>query len=109
MNNNLGILLGCIGVAAVGVLLVVVSAILNGFVISVMWTWFVVPVFRLPALSVVQSIGLAMIVSVFIKDSIASGKNNGDSASDIAVKVIVRVVVSPLLTLFIAWVVTLFL
>lgn len=38
-------------------------AILNGFVLSILWGWFIVPVFHLAVLSIPQAIGLGMIVA----------------------------------------------
>lgn len=40
-----------------------VSSILNGWAFSILWGWFVVPLFSLPVLSVPAAIGLAMCVS----------------------------------------------
>jgi len=48
--------LGLVGVIAV-------LAVLNGWVVSVLWGWFIVPLFSLPTLSIVQAIGLGMVVS----------------------------------------------
>lgn len=36
----------------------------NGWVLTMMWAWFVVPTFGLPVLSVVPAVGLALIVSM---------------------------------------------
>jgi len=44
------------------VVLVVVSAIFNGYVLSLLWGWFVVPVFSLPKLPVTSAIGLSLVV-----------------------------------------------
>lgn len=39
------------------------SALINGYVLSMLWAWFMVPLFRLPSLSVVGAMGLALIVT----------------------------------------------
>ncbi|MGC9605262.1 MAG: hypothetical protein ABSF56_00680 [Minisyncoccia bacterium] len=36
--------------------------ILDGFVLSVLWGWFVVPVFHLPVLKIIPAMGISMIV-----------------------------------------------
>lgn len=36
-------------------------AVLGGLVLSVLWGWFIVPVFSLPALTVCQSIGVSSV------------------------------------------------
>lgn len=44
-------------------MLIVTSVLLNGYVLSVLWTWFMVPVFDVPELTVPMAIGLGLIVS----------------------------------------------
>jgi hypothetical protein len=39
------------------------SAMFNGYALSVLWGWFIVPTFNLPPLSVAPAIGVAMVVS----------------------------------------------
>ena len=41
---------------------VIVGAILSGFVLMKFWAWFIVPIFSLPTLTVVQAIGLGFII-----------------------------------------------
>lgn len=61
----------------VGVVVYVAAAVLfRGWVISVMWTWFVVP-FGLPSIGVVWAIGLSCMVGMFIT-SPASAKSSDD-------------------------------
>ncbi len=43
--------------------LMVITFILNGLVVSVMWGWFVVPTFGAPVLDLVPAIGIVMMVS----------------------------------------------
>lgn len=37
----------------------------RGFMISVLWAWFMVPTFSLPVLSIPQAIGLSLVVGAF--------------------------------------------
>jgi hypothetical protein len=41
----------------------VCSAIWHGYVFSVLWNWFAVPAFGLPALSLAMSVGIALLVN----------------------------------------------
>jgi hypothetical protein len=52
-------------ILALGVIVGIAAAamILRGWVLSVMWGWFIVPAFGLPALSIPIAIGIAMIMS----------------------------------------------
>lgn len=47
-------------------LLTVPQMLAKGFVFSLMWAWFVVPVFLLPKLSFVQSVGLCEVVDFLL-------------------------------------------
>ncbi len=46
-----------------GVLMLIAYAICNGYVLMVLWGWFIVPTFHLPVLTITTAIGLAMVVS----------------------------------------------
>lgn len=43
--------------------LFLVRVLLSGFVLSVLWRWFVVPPFGLPELTVAQALGIALVVN----------------------------------------------
>lgn len=61
-------LVSCLGLLAGLVGFSIVGAILNGWALSVLWGWFVVPLFNLPQLTIIQAIGLAMVVGFLTKD-----------------------------------------
>lgn len=44
--------------------LIIVASIIRGYVLSIMWGWFVVPIFNLPSLGIAQSIGIAMVIAM---------------------------------------------
>jgi peptidoglycan biosynthesis protein MviN/MurJ (putative lipid II flippase) len=62
MRNNDGCGVALLALLAIPVV-VIVSSIANGFALSVLWGWFVVPIFGLPALTIAQAIGFSMVVS----------------------------------------------
>jgi hypothetical protein len=53
-------LLGCFGLIA----LLVLNVILTGWVLSILWAWFIVPVFSAPALSIPYALGVALVVGM---------------------------------------------
>jgi hypothetical protein len=57
------IILGYIGLLTAVITMVITSTIVNGWALSLLWAWFVVPIFELPALSLMQAIGIAMIIN----------------------------------------------
>lgn len=47
--------------------LIAASSILNGWVLSILWGWFLVPIFGLPPLSIPQAIGVYLVVGFLTK------------------------------------------
>ena len=76
-------------------------ALLRGWVISIMWGWFVVPVFHLPVLGVLQAMGLALVVGV-IMPGYSSAKNENKSLLTL-VGEFIAIAFGPLVALFIGW------
>ena len=90
------------GFAALGMLVggfaVIVGAIVvRGWALSILWGWFVVPVFKLPVLGIAQAVGLAFLVGMLVPDK------DRDWPTTIG-----RAFLTPLLTLGFAWIVHLF-
>ena len=55
-----------LSVVAFAVVYVAAAVIVKGYVLSVLWSWFVMPTFALPTLSVPLAIGLTMVVAVVL-------------------------------------------
>lgn len=94
---------GIVGVLA----LLTIASIWKGYVLTVLWGWFVVPTFGLPALALAPAIGLAMVVSFLTHQSDASKEPDGEF-SDRMLKAIAHTLVMPALVLGIGWVVARF-
>lgn len=84
--------------------LLALTSMWKGYVLTVLWGWFVVPTFGLPVLSLVPAIGLAMVVSFLTHQSDASKEPDGDSSIRMA-KALSHALVMPALVLGIGWVV----
>lgn len=110
MNKNNDAVASCIGLLTTFAVTLVIASILNGWALSILWAWFIVPVFGLPALSIVQAIGLAMVVS-FLTRRIAIKKEDDEEEGAwlIIAKALLYAIISPLLTVFVGYIVTLFL
>lgn len=91
---------GFVGVLA----LLVLSSMWKGYVLTVLWAWFVVPTFGLPALAIAPAIGLAMVVSFLTHQRDASKEPEGDFSARMA-KSVAHALVMPALVLGIGWVV----
>lgn len=90
------------------VALLVVSSIFNGYVLSVLWGWFIIPVFNLPELTVVPAIGIAMVVSYLTYQYNESDESDDKIFGEKIGKLIVMAILRPLLVLFFGWIVHLF-
>lgn len=56
-----------LGGLVVSFVLLAISAICSGYVLSILWGWFIVSTFNLPQLSVAPAIGLVMVISYLTK------------------------------------------
>ena len=98
--------------AAIGLLVVaggsvVALALLRGWVLSILWGWFVVPTFNLPQLSIPIAIGLALVVGFLAHQSIDVKSPERTGAEKWAH--IAMFFVSPLLSLLFGYIVHAFL
>jgi len=91
-------------IAILAIALVVVTVALEGWVLSVLWAWFMVPTFGLAALTIPQALGLSIIASC-----LTSHPNSRDSSGESAVETFLRSILRPLIALACGFVVRLFL
>lgn len=56
----------------------VLGSIFHGYVLSVLWGWFVVPTFGVPTLGLVSAIGLSLVVSYLTHQVPASRDTEAD-------------------------------
>ncbi len=82
----------------------VIAAMLNGWALSVLWGWFFVPTLGLPALDIVQAIGIAMVVSYLTYQHIDTQPKDEDSTSKM-IGMGVLTVARPLIAVAFGWVV----
>ena len=85
----------------VGSILILYSLV-NGLVMSLLWAWFMVPIFHLPALTIPGAIGVSLLISYCTyegrKDDTATMHDH-----------LSRLVAKPLCGLLVGWIVHLFL
>ncbi len=92
-------------------LLIVVGSVANGFALVKLWEWFIVPIFNVSALTVVQAIGISMVVGFLTYQATSSDdSSSGDkSLTAIVSGSLIAVILRPAIVLFFGWIVTLFL
>lgn len=81
----MGILFALFSVCAM-IALVVASSIWSGYVLSILWGWFIVPTFGLPMLSIPAAIGVALIAG-FLTKQISATKSDWSQAVSTAIAV----------------------
>jgi hypothetical protein len=96
-------LIACLGVI-LGFILIPLIAILQGWVFTVLWGWFVVPTFHAPELSIAVAIGLTIVVGMFRRVDIDMREKTSNEKLTEAIATIVM----PFVFLFLGWIVTLF-
>lgn len=48
--------------------MVLIGAAVGGFTVKTLWAWFIVPIFGLHPLTIVQALGVALVLSVLTKN-----------------------------------------
>jgi hypothetical protein len=79
------------------------AAISRGFVLSIMWSWFVVPVFHLPPLTIPYALGISMLMGALLDSESSERERKG------VIGGMVFILLAPWFLLACAWVVTWFL
>lgn len=97
-----------IGSVVATVVALVLGAIIGGFVLSKLWVWFMVPIFDLNPLRIVEAIGLTFIVGYMTKDPVESGKTLEGPFLEELLKAFLQTLVMAGGFLFIGWIIQLF-
>jgi hypothetical protein len=77
----------------------------RGYVLSLLWGWFMVPTFSLPRLSITAAIGIALTVGMLTS---CSDDNNDKTQAEIFTGLVATSFILPLMVLGVGWVVTWF-
>ena len=85
--------------------MIIVSSVLNGLVLVKLWSWFIVPTFALPVLSVPVAIGISILVKYLTLQKMPKDDNAGAAKIGEAYGFAIAY---PILTLFIGWLVHFF-
>lgn len=101
----------CFGMIVSTILLIVAGTLVDGWALAKIWNWFMPTVFGLVSLTMWKAIGISMVFQLFTRtDHIESGSKSSDTKSfgEIFVQSLVKVVLTPLFSVFIAWIVVQF-
>ncbi|MBI5742648.1 MAG: hypothetical protein HZA25_02320 [Candidatus Niyogibacteria bacterium] len=90
------------------VFLMIVNSIFNGYALSVLWGWFVVPTFNIPQLSVAAAIGIAIVVRYLTHQIPENGKGDEKSLGEQTARIAMVVIFRPSFALLVGYIVHLF-
>lgn len=99
MTTAIGACIAILGLFAFITLMIAAVSVVNGFILSTMWGWFIVPLFGLPALNIPAAIGISMVVSLFAYRRPEKNKDMKEAWADLATAIAGRFIV-----LFAGWV-----
>lgn len=92
----------------IGVIIIsIIGLALSGYALSILWEWFIVPIFNVPSLSAPIAIGIMLIVNYVIYHHIEY-KDYATLKEEVQ-NIIVASVVKPIGAIIVGWVITLFL
>jgi uncharacterized membrane protein len=97
-----------IGYAVTTVVFILISSIWSGYVLSKLWSWFVVTTFSLPEIGVATAIGLALTIGYLTKGE-EKADAEGKEFGELLLEAIIKALMKPTFTLGIGWVITVFL
>jgi len=98
--------LAILGAIALIPILIATSALLNGWVLTKLWGWFIVPAFELPSLTLLPAIGIGLVVSLLTHQHVHN--DYGDDKAKALASALGAMILSPLMSLAIGYIVTLF-
>lgn len=85
------------------------GGLLRGWVLSVLWGWFIVPTFNLPALAIAPAIGLSLVVGFLTRPATDDDERSKHrSMGERLAHAIALAIAGPLMALAMGWVVHLF-
>ncbi len=90
-----------------GLVLMVLKSIFNGYVLSILWGWFMVATLKLPALSIVQAIGIVLIVR-FLTVHYDPQQNNKKGFKEVFFKSLMFSFLYSAFALFAGWIIHFF-
>ena len=93
--------LGKFALAILNLAYTIGCVILSGYVLSTLWAWFIASTFGLPLLTIPVAIGVMLVVSYLTKQA---DFNNSDR-EDYQKRVNVMMIVKPLCTLAVGWII----
>lgn len=86
--------------------MVTAAIVMRGWVLTVLWGWFIVPTFSLPELSIPAALGFTLIVSMFTQHlTNKKSESTGKTKSTLAGEIMGTAIGGPLVVLLLGWII----
>ena len=100
----LAIIGGVVGIGA----LMVGGYLWRGYVLSILWGWFAVPIFHLPRLSIASAIGISIVVGFLTYQTPEDVEKPDRTQVHVWTRAVILVTLLPAISLGVGWVVHMF-
>lgn len=84
----------------------ILSSIVQAWVLTNLWAWFIVPTFDIAPLSIPVGIGIALILGMFFPQQVDMDKAKKADISELFGNLASKGFIAPLIVLFIGWIVS---
>ncbi|MDB4984349.1 MAG: hypothetical protein JWM20_528 [Patescibacteria group bacterium] len=91
-----------VGIICIAIVAIFIGTTVNGLVLVKLWSWFVVPIFKLPVLNIPQALGLGLLISMLTKPDLSSLKKEEEKKEWYVG--LAKVIIAPLVTLLIGYI-----
>lgn len=93
---------GCI-LAVLVFLMIIPATLLNAFVLTYLWRWFVVAHFGLSPIGIAEAIGLTLMVSYLVKSP--DDRDNKEKGMELFWTLMARMILRPLFVFVFGWII----
>ena len=93
----------CLEVIAIFTIALIVgtfSVVTHGWALSILWGWFVVPLFHVPLVTPLQASGVVLIIQFL---TYKTGKDENEDKAEVLVKAFVASIIFPLMYVGLGW------
>ena len=78
---------------------------MNGWTLSVLWGWFVAPLFGIPNISIAAAIGLVLTIQLLIRVDYDEDRYKDKTVAELSDVVIGKALIGPFVTIGLGWIV----
>ncbi len=109
MDEKSNFLLSCLGLWATFSAAIIIGSVVNGWALTILWGWFIAPIFGLPILTIPQAIGVGMVVTFFTKHAIRTKETEPKDFTTALRETLITIIFTPAFTVGMGYIVSLFL